>query len=229
MKKFLHYIYNFFYVSVYWNPLLAVFITWHEIKRGSRYGINTIKPGPLKGLTIADGDISKSSPYEAVNYYILENLLENFRRLFPEEKNLTDVGCGKGRVMVAAAYYGFTKITGVDFAKELCEEAEKNMQLTKKKFTAIDYKVIYDNALNYPLTAADTVFFLFNPFNKEMLEKFTKKVVQSINQFPRTVYFLYASPKYLDVLQKSGFNEVYHIKKMKILEGVIAVNPISTS
>ena len=98
---------------------MAIFITWHEIKRGHKYGINTIQRAELKKFTINQGDIGKSSPYEAVNYYMLETLLEKFRKLFPEEKNLLDVGSGKGRVMVTAAHYGFKKITGVDFAKEL--------------------------------------------------------------------------------------------------------------
>src|SRR4030095_15873488 len=99
VKKFFHNIYNFFYVAFNWNLPLAIFITWHEIKRGPKYNINTIKPVSLDALSIAEGDISKSSPYEALNYYILETLLENFRKLFPREKSIIDIGSGKGRVM----------------------------------------------------------------------------------------------------------------------------------
>lgn len=223
MKKLLHYIYNFVYLAFYWNPFLAIFVTWHEIKRGPKYGINTIKPEKLKTLTIAEGDISKSSPYEAANYYILENLLKNFRRLFPEEKSLLDAGCGKGRVLVVAAYYGFTHITGVDFAEELCKEAERNMKKAKIKFPAVSYKIVWNDILNFPLTGSDKVFFLFNPFNKEILEKFVEKIEWSLKDFPRTIYFLYASPKYADVLLEKGFKEVYRVKKMKFLEGLIAV------
>jgi hypothetical protein len=73
VKKIFHYIYNFFYVAFNWNFPLAIFITWHEIKRGPKYNINTIKRERLQKLTIEEGDKSKSSPYEALNYFILEN------------------------------------------------------------------------------------------------------------------------------------------------------------
>jgi predicted RNA methylase len=69
-----------------------------------------------------------------LNYFILENLLESFCKLFPREKSLIDVGSGKGRVMVAAAHYGFKNIIGVDFAKELCAAAERNINKIKTQF-----------------------------------------------------------------------------------------------
>ncbi|MGH2564976.1 MAG: hypothetical protein ACRDE5_10705, partial [Ginsengibacter sp.] len=69
MKKFIHNIYYFFYLSFNWNVFLASFIIWHEIKRGPKYRINTVKPENLRKLTILEGDISKSSPYEAVSFY----------------------------------------------------------------------------------------------------------------------------------------------------------------
>ena len=225
MKKLVHYIYHFFYLALNWNPLLAIFITWHEAKRGSKYGINTIKRAELKELTIPEGDISKSSPYEAVTYYMLENLFENFRKLFPGEKNLVDAGCGKGRVLVVAAHYGFTHITGIDFAKELCQEAEKNIEQVKTKFPFACFKIVWGNVLNYPLSADDKVFFLFNPFNKEIFEKFVDNIEQSVKKFPRTIYFIYASPKHADVLLGKKFKIIYQVKKMKFMEGLIAIKP----
>ena len=223
MKKLLHYIYNFFYFAINWNLPLAFFITWHEIKRGRQYGINTFMRHSLEGLTISGGDISHSSPYEAVNFYILENLLENFRKIFPEEKSLTDVGCGKGRVLAAAAHFCFTHITGIDFAKELCDEAERNIKKIQPYFPETKFAVHWINILNYPLKAEDKVFFLFNPFNKETLARFVENIEQSLIQFPRRIYFIYASPKQFEVLLDKNYQVVYRIKKMKFLEGLIAV------
>lgn len=223
MKKLLHYIYNFFYVTFNWNLPLAIFVTWHEMKRGPKYNINTIKPESLKNLTIMEGDISMSSPYEAVNYFILESLLDNFCRLFPEEKNLLDVGCGKGRVMVAAAHYGFKIITGVDFAKELCEAAQRNIDKIKAKFPNTVFKIYCNDILKYSITPADKVFFLFNPFNKAIMEKFLEKIDDSVKEYPRTVYFIYANPLQKEVLLHGNYTEVYTIKKMRLLEGTILI------
>ena len=221
MKKFLHYIYNFFYVAFNWNLQLAVFITWHEIKRGPKYNINTIKPESLDTLTIDEGDRSKSSPYEALNYFILENLLENFCKLFPLENSLIDVGSGKGRVMVAAAHYGFKNITGVDFAKELCKGAERNVNKIKPQFPGTTFNIFCNDILNYPIKAGDKVFFLFNPFNKEIMEKFLERIDRSVKEHRRSIYFIYANPQQKEILVQNNYQEIFRIKKLKRLEGVI--------
>jgi len=221
VKKFLHYTYNFFYVAFNWNLQLAIFITWHEIKRGPKYNINTIKPESLDALTIAEGDKSKSSPYEALNYFILENLLENFCKLFPGEKSLIDVGSGKGRVMVAAAHYGFKNITGVDFAKELCTAAERNINKIKTQFPDTTFNIYCKDILNYAINADDKVFFLFNPFNKEIMEKFLEKIDRSVKEYRRTIYFIYANPQQKEILIQKNYQEIFRIKKIKRLEGVI--------
>lgn len=223
MKKLLHNIYNFFYVAFNWNLPLAIFVTWHEIKRGPKYNINTIMRRSLANLTIVEGDKTKSSPYEALNYFVLENLLANFRNLFPEEKSLIDVGAGKGRVMVVAAHYGFTKITGVDFAKELCAAAKENISKIEPKFPDTTFTVHCRDILSYPINAGDKVFFLFNPFNEEVLAKFLMNVEDSLLKFPRPVYFIYANPKHGELLLEKKFEIVYRIKKLRLLEGIIAV------
>ncbi|HEX6847050.1 MAG TPA: class I SAM-dependent methyltransferase [Chitinophagaceae bacterium] len=221
MKKFLHYIYNFFYVAFNWNLQLAIFISWHEIKRGPKYNINTIKPESLDALTIVEGDKSKSSPYEALNYFILENLLGNFCKLFPKEKSLIDVGSGKGRVMVAAAHFGFKNIIGVDFAKELCAAAERNINKIKTQFPDTLFKVYCMDILNYAINADDKVFFLFNPFNKEIMERFLEKIDLSVKKHQRTIYFIYANPQQKEILIQNRYQEIFRIKKLKRLEGVI--------
>lgn len=222
MKKIIYYIYNFFYLSFIWNPILAIFVTWHEIKRGPKYKIATIQREKLHKLTIEDGDISKSSPYEAVTYYLLEKLLTEFRKI-DSATNITDLGCGKGRVMVVAAHFGFTKITGVDFAKELCEEAEVNMKKLQNKFPGLHWKVIHKNVIYYKPEISDTVFFLFNPFDKETLEIFLKNTETILNQSQKPIYFIYASPVHLDVLLKKGYQSLFHIHPGRNLEGVILI------
>ena len=221
MKKFFHNIYNFFYVAFNWNLPLAIFITWHEIKRGPKYNVNTIKPVSLEALTIAEGDISKSSPYEALNYYILETLLENFRKLFPGEKSILDIGSGKGRVMVVAAHYGFINITGVDFARELCAAAERNINKIKAQFRDTTFTIYCKDILNYTIDKSDKVFFLYNPFNNEIMEKLLEKIDRSVKEHSRTIYFIYANPQQKEILIQKCYTEVFSIKKLRLLEGVI--------
>jgi SAM-dependent methyltransferase len=213
-------------VAFNWNLLLAFFVTWHEIKRGSKYNINTIKPVSLDDLTIVEGNKTQSSPYEALNYYILENLLDNFRKLFPNEKNLLDVGSGKGRILVAAAHYGFTNITGIDFAKELCEAAKRNVNKIKAKFPGTTFTIYCKDVLNYEVNPKDKVFFLFNPFNKHIMEKFSERIDQSVRQHPRSIYLIYANPQQKVVFLEKGYKEIFSVKKLRLLEGIILVRDV---
>jgi len=219
VKTVFQYIRFFFYIAWNWTPWLAFFILYHDIRGAIKYGIRTFAPVKLTDLTITNADITKSSPYEAVNYYMLEKLLNEFRKL-SQATSIVDLGSGKGRVMVVAAYFGFTQITGIDFAKELCEEASANMKKIEKDYPVIAWKVITANVLDYKILPEDSVFFMFNPFAEETLASFLDKLEESCRLFPRKIYVLYASPLHTSTLQKRGYDIVYSHSLMN-LKGVI--------
>jgi cyclopropane fatty-acyl-phospholipid synthase-like methyltransferase len=193
---------------------------YHDLRGAFRYGLRkTFAPVALKYLTIEGADITMSSPYEAVNYYMLEKLLKTFHSLSPEN-SIIDLGCGKGRVMVVAAHFGFKKLVGIDFAKELCIEASRNMERTQFAIKDIDWKVIHANVLDYPIRPDDAVFFMFNPFVEETLSLFLDKLERSCKQNPRKTWFLYASPQHAIALENRGYQMAYW-KKLMNLEGKI--------
>lgn len=220
MKKWLDYINLYGYFALNWNPVLAGFILMHEIRGEKKFGIDTSKPIELSQLTIANGDIQHSSRYEAVNFYILEALLKRLREIC-DEQSFTDLGCGKGRAMVVAAYYGFTKIKGVDFAQEVCDIAERHMQKVSSQYPQMEYRVLCKNVLDYDIQSGESVFFMFNPFSDDIISKFLEKVNASIEQYPRTVYFLYVSPRYIETFFEFEYEPVYRKRKLKWLDGVI--------
>jgi len=221
VKNVWKYILYFFYVAVNWTPWLAFFVLYHDIRGAIKYGISTFIPVSLSQLTIVGNDISNASRYEAANYYLLKQLFTAFRKL-SDSDSLIDLGCGKGRVLVVAAHFDFTHITGIDFATELCKEASDNMKKVQKKIPDLKWQIINDNVSNYNISANDLVFFMFNPFNETVLKDFLKNLDISCNQFPRTTYFIYASPVHQKILLDSGYAVVYEKQKMN-LKGIIAV------
>jgi len=220
LKTFWQYISYFFYNAINWSLWLALFVLYHDIRGAFKYGIHTFSPIDLKKLTITKGDTGKASRYEAVNFFLLEKLLENFRKL-SSVTSIVDLGCGKGRVLVVAAHYGFTNITGIDFAVELCEEAAKNMEKVKSKFPLIHWNIINSSVEEYDIMPDDSVFFMFNPFTEEIIRIFLNKLERSCKQFPRTTYFLYASPQYKELLTGIGY-EILFQKRIMHLQGIIA-------
>ncbi|MBX2923597.1 MAG: class I SAM-dependent methyltransferase [Chitinophagaceae bacterium] len=219
MKKWYNYIKLFWYFASNWNPVLACFILHHEIRGEKKYRLDTSNPAELKNLTIVNGDIQHSSRYEAVNYFILEALLARLITL-TASRRFTDLGCGKGRAMVVAAHYGFTNITGVDFASEVCDSARKNMQKAAETFP-IEYQVLCCNVLDYTIHENDSVFFMFNPFGQQTLFAFLEKLETSVKEHPRVVYFLYASPRHIETFFEFEYEPVYRKRKLRWLDGVI--------
>jgi SAM-dependent methyltransferase len=219
MKTVIQYTRFFFYTAFNWSPWLAFFMLYHDLRGAMKYHIQTFSPAKLAHLTVNGADISKSSPYEAVSYFILEKLLTEFRKL-STATSIVDLGCGKGRVMVVAAYFGFTQIKGIDFAKELCEEASRNMEKTALIIPGIHRRVIHADVLDYTISPEDAVFFMFNPFVEETLNSFVDKLEASCKLFSRKTYFLYASPQHALALQKRGYNIVFSTSIMH-LEGII--------
>jgi len=227
LRKWIDYIKMFWYFAVNWNLQLAIFIIFHEIRGEKKYNLNTSFPAELAKLSINEGDISRSSRYEAVNFYILEALLQRITEI-GECRTFTDLGCGKGRAMAVAAHYGFTTIRGVDFAKELCMSAEENMRKVIQFFPSVQYKVICENVLKYTIQSNESVYFLFNPFDDTTIRQFLKKIENSVQQHPRTIYFLYASPKHIEVFFEFEYEPIYRKRKLKWLDGVILKKEFST-
>ena len=226
MKKWFNYIKLYGYFAFNWNPVLASFILMHEIKGEKKFGVDTSKPIELTQLTITNGDISHSSRYEAVNFYILEALLKRLCGIC-DDRSFTDLGCGKGRAMVVAAHYGFTTIKGVDFAQEVCSIAEQHMQKISAQFPQMEYHVLCKNVLEYDIQPNESVFFMFNPFSDDTIARFLEKVNVSIEQHPRPVYFLYVSPRYIETFFEFEYEPVYRKRKLKWLDGVILKKDIT--
>lgn len=199
---------------------MATFIVFHEIRGERKYRINTSAPVELADLTIQNGDIDQASRYEAINYYILESLLNKIRKI-SSCQSFTDLGCGKGRAMAVSAYYGFTSIRGVDFAKELCQIAEQQMQKTTHRISGIHYEIHCKDVLDYEIHPDESVFFLFNPFGEETISAFLEMVNLSVEEHPRTIYILYASPRYIDVFFEYEYEPIFRRRKLKWLDGVI--------
>jgi len=220
MKLVWKYISHFWYVATNWNIWMAFFMVYDNIRGSLKYGSNTFIPVELKDLTITNGDKKKASRYEAVSFYMLEKLLSAFQKV-SGITSITDLGSGKGRVLMVAPHFGFKEITGIDFAKELCQQANMNMRKKEKEFPNIKWKELNENVEDYELTRHDSVFFIFNPFTEVVLKKFLEKLDHSCQQFPRSVYFLYASPQHQQLLLDDGYAIIYQTQMMH-LESIIA-------
>jgi SAM-dependent methyltransferase len=218
--KFLQYLNYFFYIAFNWNIRLAFFTIYHEIKGERKYGIQTSKLNDLKKVSLTGSNAGHAENYQGANYYLLENVFAWLLNI-PGQKNITDFGCGKGRVLVVAAFYGFTKITGVDFAKELCEEAQKNITPLQRHFPEKTFRVVHNDAATHQIADDMNVFFFFNPFDEVVMLAVVKNILASLKENPREVYVIYLNPLHEEIFKSAGFEQVYYFEKLTYVRASI--------
>lgn len=218
--KILYYLKYFYFISKNWNPRLGAFTVYHEMRGEKKYGIDTIKIDRLLDQKINSENLSHASIYQASNYYLIEKAFDYLKK---ENANhaLVDFGCGKGRILAVAAYYGFKRITGIDFSTMLCIEAEANVEKISKLFPSTEFEVICADAALYQIHNYQTCFFFFNPFDEIVLLKVVKNILASLKESPRKIYVIYINPVHKEIFLSAGFYEEYFFRKMEYLEFVI--------
>lgn len=221
--QFLHYLKYFFYIALNWNAKLALFTIYHEIRGEKKYGIQTSKLDDLTKLSVKGNNKKHAEIYQGANYFLLETVLSKLQNI-GANKNIIDYGCGKGRVLAVAAFYGFNKITGIEFSEELCNEARKNIASLQLRFPKKVFNVIHINAIDYKIEDDVNIFFFFNPFNEIVMNKVINNILTSINKNKRIIQVAYVNPRHKQLFINAGFTEVFYIKKMNYAEASILSN-----
>ena len=223
--------YDFFYLAINWNLRIAWHLVQEERRGEKKYGIKTTGADELKLLEKKGIDIEHATIYMPVSYELMEACLIQIKKIneqrtdsFPVTNHFVDIGCGKGRALCMAAHAGFKKVTGIDFSKELCINAEQNLQITKEKISALDYKIINNDAFYFEIPETADCIFLFNPFDDVIMSNVVENIKASLLTNPRKLLIIYVNPLYKDLFFNAGFTAVYHTQKMKYLEALILKN-----
>jgi SAM-dependent methyltransferase len=218
--KIFQYVYYFFR-SLYYRGFVNTFrLLSYEGKYEKQLGINTHSIVNLDNLTLAGESSEQNHHYQGASYFILFSI---FKRL-PENvkhKTLIDYGCGKGRALFVAEQCGFTKLIGVDIAKELIDDANANKFVYKPKNKESEITFIFEDATQYQIPADTCVFYFFNPFGEDILLQVINNIKESVKQNPRKVYCIYLNPKYKAVFNENDFEVFYTEKNKRYLEGII--------
>ena len=225
--KYLYYLRLFFFIAFNWNIRLAWFTVYHEMRGEKKYNLDTSKIVDVKKLSLKGDNVEHAELYQGANYYLLEKVFDHLQTIEANlptgqaGQNILDYGCGKGRVLAVAACYGFSKITGVEFAKELCEIARENIIPVQQKFPDKIFNVIHANAVDYKIEPDTNVFFFFNPFNEVVMLAVAKNILQSLKETPREAYVVYLNPLHKEIFMSAGFEQIFHYEKLKFIQATI--------
>jgi len=175
--NFFRYIRYFFYLAWNWNTGIALHILRNEIRGEKKYGIDTSGADELKELEKKGIDIEHSTIYMPASYDLLETVFSQLNSHIP--KHLLDIGCGKGRALCVAAHYQIKKLTGIDFSKELCDDARKNLSLTAPKIGDIHFRIYNNDAFYFEIAEDVDCIFMFNPFDEVIMSGVVINIMNS--------------------------------------------------
>lgn len=207
--KILIYLYYFLRSVFLRGPLASWLLICDEFKYEKAFGIKT--------AAIKKSNSNEFFHYQGAGYRILFRL---FKTIAPYTKkyDFVDIGCGKGRVIFVAESAGYDHLAGIELDEELIKEATNNLRqyLLKRKFSDITF--IHANALTYRYKDKSTVYFLFNPFNEEILRRVLDKICQLTSS---ETWFIYMNPLYRKPFEEKQIEQVQNIKTGFYTEAVI--------
>ena len=134
-------------------------------------------------------------------YRVLNNL-----NCLNKPYSFIDVGCGKGKVCILWKLINkksnkTSRIIGIDYYKPLIEIAKNNF-----------YKVLQNEGEFYHADATsfdffkfgdNVIFYLYNPFDKKILDKFLKTLRN------KNIHIIYTNHKYEEIFNKNKYNLIY--------------------
>ncbi len=137
-----------------------------------------------------------------------------------EGYEFVDYGAGRGRVLLMASHYPFEKITGAEIAEELHDDCLLNIaQYPRSLMKCRDVNCEHLSALRLTVPEQETVFYLNNPFNRDMLERVIGQVARSYRQEPRRFYVMCVDITERELFEDTGIFEAVPIPwrhKLKI-------------
>lgn len=188
---------RFFYkASVFFKSLKndGVFSTIRKIKQRIFYKINGVdfSTQNIYDLTRIGEYQEHGTALVSTSLDFLTQLIKDLENAIgrPLEKNLfVDYGSGKGAAIIHAKELGFKKTIGIEFAKELNDQALKNI----KALNLDNVISLYADATSYILPNDISVIYFFNPFDEVVMQKVIDTIVAQKDSFENDVYVIYGN------------------------------------
>lgn len=114
------------------------------------------------------------------------------------------MGCGKGRVLLAASRYPFGRVIGVELSERLAKTARTNLRTSRLRPRCGAVEIVAADAAHFAVPDDVTVVYVFNAFCGATFEAFLAELIASVDRVPRTVKLLYHSARQHEQVMASG-------------------------
>ena len=143
-----------------------------------------------------------------------------------------DYGAGRGRALLLAAQYPFRKIVGVEFARELQDDALMNIaQFPRSLMKCRDVDCLLMDAVDFPVPETKGVFLFNDSFDREVLETVLARTISSYRANPRRIYLVFVRPPQAeeldDLMERTViFEPIYHSTSEKMRMQILSPDQV---
>jgi hypothetical protein len=167
-----------------------------------RHGTDTSGIINVNDLRVSNANIRHAQPYEPTPTNVFKRALSSLP-IKHEEYIFIDCGSGKGRTLLLASHFPFSKIVGIEFCEDLHHTAARNLAKYKgqgRRCSAIESICI--DASEYEFPDANLVVFFFNPFDEAIIASVLMHLKKVSDR--RKVYLIYCEAKFSNVIDTMG-------------------------
>lgn len=176
---------------VIWGRFVDALFDW-------RYGTDTVRRIELGDLHVSAETRNRGQKYQPTGVRPFRHFLR--RMQFPRDAVFVDFGCGKGRVLLMAAAYGFRRVVGIEFAPELCEVARANVAAFGRRRAIGPVEIVEGDVCNYLMKGDENIFYYFHPFDAEIMGRTVDSIVASLKANPRHAWLVYYLPRHVEAI-----------------------------
>jgi hypothetical protein len=172
-----------------------------------KYGSETGGRIPLDRLRIDSPNVKEGVHYQPISQPLFHRMLRAVD-IRPGTYTFVDLGAGKGRALLMAAEYPFTRFVGIDFSPELHEIAERNVARYKARTGSTQsFDLRVEDATSFEFPPEPIALYLFNPFGERVLRHVLDRLSASLREVPRDVLVFYGYPLHRRVFEGAPFLE----------------------
>jgi hypothetical protein len=169
------------------------------------FGVDTGGLIPLSDLDIEDDNWVHGLMYAASPPQLFAEIMQNLP-IRHEDFAFIDFGSGKGRVLLMASQFPFTRIVGVEFSRGLHEIAQRNIAAYRGSAQRCrSLASICMDAATWPIPSERAVFYLYRPFDEEVLTAVLGNIEKSLSAHTREVFVVYMNPMPETILDRQDW------------------------
>lgn len=158
-----------------------------------RYGVHSDEWVAVADLAVVGENQDHGANCQPIKPMAFDAAMDAFD--LPRDGVFVDFGSGAGRALMMAVLSGYRRLVGVEFAVEICPVAEQNLEAFRRKTdTEFEFRVLNLDAADYEIGDDDRVFFLYNPFDRPVLDRVLANIRRSLESSPRDVHVVYGRP-----------------------------------